>query len=686
MSVLAWILINGVVLASAYLLNDRIIRFPGKVPALIALFVLYFTQIVLTELILGMAGALNLANVAAFNLIILAAVFFSFRGSPGTASFAGLKADLDMLIRNKAALFIISVISAFALVAIAVNLVNPPFGWDNLSYHFAFPVEWLKSGNLSIAATICDDPSPPYYPINGSLFFLWFMLPLKNVFLADLGQVPFFVLAFLSVFGISRRLKLPVEHSFYAASLFIITPNVFKQLGIAYVDVMFAALFLSAVYFLAGFANNRSFKDLFLWALTFGLFCGVKTSAIVYGILPALFFIFILCCMAGARETRFKALVFLLTFAAVVMISGGFSYVRNAALTGNPIFPAHIKLLGHTIFKGVMPFATYRAQWTSEEINLGKALFGEGLGAQLILIFIPAVLISIPVALLKNKGRISAPLLFVLALPPVLFASFVYLMPQLWIRYLYPFFGIGYVVAVYTLSSANLPVKALRALAVICVVTSSLELMGWWRLISALLLAAILFLTLPGILKLRFSKRTLIIASLFLTGIMVFLNADYNKHEFERYLNRTPYPREDREAWAWLNDNTARSRIAYAGIPHVLPLYGSKFKNDVYYVSVNETDPAPLYLYPNGSYQWDRDFLKMYKRLESPGNYRENPDYGIWLNNLKKRRIQYLVVYSLRKIKDSVVFPLENDWALAHPEEFTPVFNKRIVNIYRVLK
>jgi len=72
--------------------------------------------------------------------------------------------------------------------------------------------------------------------------------------------------------------------------------------------------------------------------------------------------------------------------------------------------------------------------------------------------------------------------------------------------------------------------------------------------------------------------------------------------------------------------------------------------------------------------------------LEDSGNYREHPDYDVWLKNLKARRIEYLVVYSLRKIEDSVVFPLENDWALLHPEKFIPVFNKRTVNIYRIAK
>jgi len=685
MGIIKFVLINSIVISSAYLINYRLIRFKGLVDSLLSFFLVYFTQIVATQTLLGLNGALFFRKLLALNFIILLIVWAASKNSRSCLCESDSRAIMSELFKVRPVLFIASVIAAFGLVEVSLNLVNAPVGWDSISYHFAFPVEWLKHGNLAIPTTICDDPSPPYYPINGSLYFLWLMMPLRNVFLADLGQAPFFVLAFLSIVGICRKMRLGRESSFYAAALFVITPNIFKQLKLGYVDVMSAAVFLVAVNFLLMSAKELNLKNLILWSLALGLFFGIKSSAVLYGALPVLFFAIIL--LKNIKERGLIRVIFyFVLFIVLVLATGGFAYIRNLVLIGNPLFPAQIKLLGKVVFEGVVPFSSYRQQWTSQEMNLAKALFGEGLGAQLIIVFIPALVLVLPLALLKRKVKLDLPVVFVLSLPFALLASFLFFMPQLWIRYLYPFLGAGYIAALFSLNALNFPLKALRWVAAFCVLVSSLEIMGWWRLISALFLTVMFFISMPGIVRVRINKQAFFGAVLILTGVLIFLNADYNKYEFDRYSSRTPYPKEDREAWKWLNDNTIRSRIAYAGIPHVFPLYGTKFKNVVYYVSVNAIEPALLHLYPNGSYIWDRDFFKMHKGLEDSGNYREHPDYDVWLKNLKARRIEYLVVYSLRKIEDSVVFPLENDWALLHPEKFIPVFNKRTVNIYRIAK
>jgi hypothetical protein len=166
---------------------------------------------------------------------------------------------------------------------------------------------------------------------------------------------------------------------------------------------------------------------------------------------------------------------------------------------------------------------------------------------------------------------------------------------------------------------------------------------------------------------------------------MCFGNSYYNKNEFKNYLLHTRYPQEDKQAWVWLNENTVGNRIAYAGIPHLLPLYGTNFKNDVIFVSVNKTHPAKLHYFKGGRYLWQKDYLEMNRALGNPGNYREFPDYGTWLSNLKEERIDFLIVYTLHMIRGQDVFPLENDWAAIHPEVFEPVFRKNSVMIYRVL-
>lgn len=137
-------------------------------------------------------------------------------------------------------------------------------------------------------------------------------------------------------------------------------------------------------------------------------------------------------------------------------------------------------------------------------------------------------------------------------------------------------------------------------------------------------------------------------------------------------------------AWAWLNANTQGNNIAYVGRPVPFPLYGSNFKNNVFYVSVNKTEPAKLHYFPHSRYIWEYEFRSLHKNLEEEGNYRENADYATWLNNLLKRNTDYLFVYSLHQTKE-IVFPIEDRWAKNNSTRFMPVFTNETIHIYKII-
>ncbi|MFA4842485.1 MAG: hypothetical protein WC658_01450 [Candidatus Omnitrophota bacterium] len=675
---------NSIVAVSSYLLNYRILRFTNFIDSLISWILLYFSQIVITQMLLGIAGVLYLQNVIILNAGILIFIWLITRRRGSSFDLSTVKEKLQSVLGNKAVIFCIAVILGFALVKIFINLINPPVGWDSLNYHFTFPVEWLKHGNLDTPITISDDPSPSYYPINGSLLFLWLIFPFKSVFLADVSQLPFFAIGFMAVYNISRRIGLTREKAFYAAVLFFITPNFFKQLAIAYVDVMVAALFLASINFLIKFSKEFRLKDCCLWSVSYGLFMGTKTSGIVFGVLPFLFFIFIICKNAS-RLRRGKIVTFLLLFFALSVALGGFSYIKNYIETGDPLYPADIKIFGRHIFKGVMPFSTYRNRWTKEEFHLEKLLFHEGMGAQFLLLVMPAIFLSLPLYMLRRRKDRDRDVLFILALAITLYFSFWNLMPQLWVRYLYPLLGIGFVAGMYFLELLKVPLKAIKIFVILCVLGSMTELARYGELIVSLILSLFSFLFLPRILGVFFNKRTLTLLALFLVSAVFFISIDYQKHEFGRYLVKSRFPKDEKESWVWMNAHVDGARIAYVGRPDVLPLYGSRFKNDVMYISVNRVHPAKLHYFPHGRYVWVKDFMTLHQNLEKEGNYRENADYGVWLGNLNREKIDYLIVYSLHQVKPPV-FPAEDNWAKGSPKNFSLVFNNSEVHIYKIIK
>lgn len=685
MSIFIFLCMNIIICASAFLFVFRILRIEDSTTSFPAFLLFYFSQITVTLLTLGVFNLLYINNVVILNLLALLVILAISRQRASTFAFGRQTGGLiSKALRNKVILLSVSVIAAFGVGKLFINLVNPPFGWDSLNYHFTFAVEWLKNGNLAIPPTVFDDPSPSYYPINGSLFYLWLMLPLKNVFMADLGQVPFFALACLSVYGIARKIGLRREYAFYASALFLLIPNFFKQLQVAYVDVMVAALFLAATYFLLLIEESFSWQNVLLFAMSCGLLIGTKTVALPYSVLLLIPFIFL--CGKNYRKAHIAAVAVI-----TVVILGGFSYLRNFIETGNPLYPLNFELFGRSIFQGVMDKAVYKAHFKAEDYALSKALFHEGLGAQTLIFVLPSIFLGLPVIWLK-KRKISFNLGFFLLLPLLIYLVYHYVIPLANLRYIYPLFGIAIAIGFLVCQVLDIPEKIVKGAVVVCVLASISELAKRQELIFGIIFSSVLFILLPVIYKLASKIKYRARLTLFLCGCLflslLWLNDNYNRNEYRRYLVMQKYSGfwpEAIKSWIWLNDFTTGQNIAYAGRPVPFPLYGTGLKNNVYYVSVNNIDPLQLHYFKNAHYAWGHDFLSLHRNLEENGNYREKADFGAWSRNLAERNTDYLFVYSLHQIK-GIEFPVEDKWALADPGKFIPVFSNSIVHIYKIRK
>jgi hypothetical protein len=681
----AFLLMNLIAGSSAFCLNYRALRFNNFVDSLISLFLIYLSQVIATQLFLGICSALYLRNLILLNLVVFLFVWWLTRNRVSSFNIASLKPQLNSLLGNKIILFGFCLILGFAVVKIFINLVNPPFGWDSLNYHFTFPVEWLKHANLNNPITVSDDPAPTYYPINGSLWFLWLIFPFRSIFLADLGQVAFFVLAALALYNIARKLGLSRELSVYAVLLFTVIPNFFKQLQIAYVDVMVGALFFCCLNFLFSLKSEFTLRNALLYGLSLGLFIGTKTIALAYGALLVLPFLWL--CAANIRKSYLG--VYALSAAFIL---GGFAYLRNFIQTGNPLYPVDFQLFGKIIFRGVIDKSSYGAHFKPQDYSLSKILFHEGLGAQSLIFILPSVFLALPLALLRKK-KVSFFLLYFLVLPFSCYLVFRYVIPLANTRYLYPCLGIGLITGMYFYDLLGIPAALMRVLVLLCLLASLPELAKRQELVAAAILTFTLLVLSGPLLKIcariaRAGWRAALILSL--AGIFCLspLERFYLKNEYPGYAKMVKYSGfwpQATQAWAWLNENTNGNNIAYVGRPVPFPLYGTSFKNNVYYVSVNKTEPAKLHYFKQSRYRWGDDFSQFHCDLEEPGNYRGAASYAVWLSNLSSRDTDYLFIYSLHQTKD-IQFPMEDAWAKVHPDRFRSVFSNETIHIYRVLK
>ena len=685
MEMLNFLILNGVVLAASLTVLKYFFTVKNNADYLISVFIIALSQITGTLLVLGLAGRLFPGYVLTLNLAILLIITglrLVFRLKPLKQAGSLSSLAIGGFFSNNISLLCLSVLGSFITVKLLINLANPPFGWDSLNYHFTFAVEWLKHGNLATPITIFDDPSPTYYPINGSLFYLWLAMPFRSVFIADLGQFPFFIIAAICAYSISRKIGVNKEFSFYAAALFMLIPNFFKQLQIAYVDVMTGALFLVCVNYLFSLREKFDLRNTLLFGLSLGLMIGTKTVALPYSILLILPFLVLL------QKNRGKAyLVFILS--VIILFFGCFSYIRNFIQTGNPLYPLNLGLFNINIFRGVMDRSVYASHFSAFDYSLGKMLFHEGLGAQGLLLILPAVFLAVLVTLMDKKRKPGFIQFYFFVLPLLMFMIYRFVIPLGNLRYLYALMGIGIISAFYCFSVLKLREGAVKTLVVICVLSSIPELAKRQELVVSVILSLAIFLILVFIKKIRNSvtiRQLGIGFTVFLLIVAALLVNSYDKEESGRYYKMRKYSGFWPDAalsWDWLNNNTTGNNIAYTGRAVPFPLYANKFKNNVYYVSVNDVQPAKLHYFKDSSYEWSGDFQGLLKTIEKENNYRGKADYTVWLGNLQRTNTEYVFIYSLQQVK-GVIFPLEEEWAQAHPEIFQLVFSNSTIRIYKV--
>ncbi len=123
----------------------------------------------------------------------------------------------------------------------------------------------------------------------------------------------------------------------------------------------------------------------------------------------------------------------------------------------------------------------------------------------------------------------------------------------------------------------------------------------------------------------------------------------------------------------------AGSRVAYAGTNVCYYLMGKGLRNDVRYVNV---DRHRLWL----MHDYHREAMKHGQGSwpnSRPGWDRSSPDFRAWVDNLEVEGIQLLVVTRVNSgegrhnVADFDHFPIERQWADAHPECFEPLYGQR---------
>jgi hypothetical protein len=275
----------------------------------------------------GLAGQLTAGCLAVVMGVGVLAEFRLGRSAPAVDEGTTDPAPAPWPWPAVAIVVLVSIISAWAVVGSGTL-----FGWDTLSYHAVAPAWWIQQGDLSL---------PPfnyqsYYPMNAEVQALWFMLPHGIDAYANLASLIW--IAILVAVWVVHAHRLGQARWLAALALagFLFSPNVAERLPYFTSADLSMACLLAAMLTLTwnpGGVSRPGARAL-LAGLAGGLAMGMKVAAAPHLALAGL-------CWAKKRSGEWP-LIPMAAFVGGVALTGGYWYLRNLALTGNPFYPAEL--------------------------------------------------------------------------------------------------------------------------------------------------------------------------------------------------------------------------------------------------------------------------------------------------------------------------------------------------------
>ena len=487
--------------------------------------------------------------------------------------------------------------------------------------------------------------------------------PLESSYLAECVQVPFALLAAIAIYATARELGAGRAAALGAVLAFLLIPEVRLQASISMVDLAIAALFLATLPFLVRLWREPNARDFLALATAWGLFLGTKYIALPFSapLLAAAAAIL----WRHRRELRrsvassgFATLGPAALAMGLIFATGGFWYLRNLWVTGNPIYPLDTEILGLWQLDGLYNSALMR-QWV---YHAPVADFGR-LGWLLLSCRLAFALAGAVALAVRWRGPETA-----LAIVQV--AVFWFVVPYQHSRFLFAFFGVV-AVALATATSSGRAAMACRLLLAAAIV------MPWLQWPDPIRFAAVAGLggaALP-LIERRLSMRLPALAAGVALAVAVAAGLGPYRDRYPGFAHGYDL----QHAWQWVHENVSGAHVAYTGSNLPFPLHGRDLGNRVTYVNVALGPEARVHDFP------DRPFT-----TAEPTLYRDGADFETWLANLRQLGCDTLFVNAMfpivrRQIEhDAEGFPVERAWADAHPEIFRPRYANPIVRIYQV--
>ena len=610
--------------------------------------------------------------------------------APRDPAASPILARLDAVLLGAAGL----ALAAFMLATIHELRHTGPgwFGLDDNSYHSTAVAVWAQHGDLRMPKLSYGDPSTPFYPIGSELVAWSLLAPFRDSdVLSRWAQLPFHLASLLAVAAVARGLGLSHRGAGFAALLYGAVPRIFPGLALTAGNDCATAFYAVAAVDAALALGRRPGRGPAVYlGLALGLLAGTKYIGLLFAA-PILG----LAVLASIRRKRAEASsaptwtprfgvgAELALTIAIALLAGGSTYVRNAVVAGNPIFPSPVSPFGRELLPGWAGTSlSSRLLQPEAAIDLSEFLLERSrtYGSAFRFTLLPAALLAPVLALALHRRPRGWRLVTaaVLALPVVFFLEFLFLMhDHRDVRYVAAALALAAVAFAWLVEALPPPAAvALRGLALLALLAElgkRTELTYIGRTLVVLLFLALAWtaLRLSPLSRsgggrwergARGERWLAPAAAILLALAAVPLGASietYQRTKLDRIQPHAPEAPIARALEALVGPDGAT--VAYAGWNRPYLFYGSRLQNEVAMVPTVGGPEARFY-------DWGG----------SPGLAYDGGTFRRWRRNLEMLGVEYLVI-----VRSDGEDP-ERRWMMERPRLFRRVHEDAVAEIWRV--
>ena len=280
-----------------------------------------------------------------------------FRGAPGGGTPPGQPPTKAARIPG-----ILSTLVGAAAVAWAawvwielwiIARLRPPYDWDGLYYHVPAIHEWVMAGRVSFLDRLPDIPFVNF-PMGIELSVVFVHHLTGASWIVNACNLWYWPLAFLALVVIASRLGARGVWPWVAGALIAGAPVFVSQSVSCYIDPGFAGAVMASMAAAGMFVGEADTGRSRRWTpvllgMAAGLVLGSKGTGLPFAA------VLVVVSAVGAAWTAGVTLWrrWLPRVGVVVLVAfvvGGYWYARNAAVTGNPVYPIQIKF-GEKVIK-----------------------------------------------------------------------------------------------------------------------------------------------------------------------------------------------------------------------------------------------------------------------------------------------------------------------------------------------